>query len=193
MNRGAWRATVHGIARVRHNLATQQQQHLPETLEAVGSQAHQVHAYCFPGFGFSFGSSFVVYSAQFCPRWPNLERLPPGVAGRGVESTPCPLLCPGSGQTAAFLIPNNVPYAQDRGRTSGVKAGEQRKAGPHVGRGAASPDELGGRQSRVRTRGMTSWPGPRLNGTGSFNRCPFGKMCAEWGDGWVFSFQGTAL
>ena len=145
MNRGAWRATVHGIARVRHNLATQQQQHLPETLEAVGSQAHQVHAYCFPGFGFSFGLSFVVYSAQFCPRWPNLERLPPGVAGRGVESTPCPSLCPGSGQTAAFLIPNNVPYAQDRGRTSGVKAGEQRKAGPRVGRGAA-----------IQTRGVQS-------------------------------------
>ena len=26
MDRGVWRATVHGVARVRHNLVTQQQQ-----------------------------------------------------------------------------------------------------------------------------------------------------------------------
>ena len=27
MDRGAWQATVHGVARVRHDLATKQQQH----------------------------------------------------------------------------------------------------------------------------------------------------------------------
>jgi len=31
MNRGAWRATVHGVTRVRHDLATKPPPHLYET------------------------------------------------------------------------------------------------------------------------------------------------------------------
>ena len=123
MNRGAWRVTVQGIAGVGHNLATQQQQHLPETLEAMGSHAHQVHTHCFPGFGLSFGSS-VIGSAQSCPRWPSLERISPWVSlaeeWRARPASRCAVVL---GRQRPFSS-QIVPYAQDGG-TSGVEAAER--------------------------------------------------------------------
>ena len=45
MNRGAWRATVHGIARVRHNLATQHPGFGPITI-LISGQHHLFSRLC---------------------------------------------------------------------------------------------------------------------------------------------------
>ena len=69
-----------------------------------------------------------------CPVLPEVakpgEAFPLGVAGRGLEGTPCLSLCCGSGQTAAFLIPNRALCSR-RGRRV-WKPQIERKTGPRV-------------------------------------------------------------
>ena len=59
MDRGAWQATVHGAARVRHDLAAKQQQLSYLVLQLWPSQKHLVVAAGSKPFGWVVSSGFL--------------------------------------------------------------------------------------------------------------------------------------
>ena len=65
MDRGAWRATVHEVAKNLHDLATEQQQPQTTTLLLQNNQLHIIFL-------------FRVYSLQskiFCKKWAHLDQF----------------------------------------------------------------------------------------------------------------------